>query len=86
MKDFLGNEIHVGDEICYAAHWSNVAVLTHARVVAIDTDEPKDTWTRKAPLKVVALRRRYEIGKPSDRVVHLSFPDRCIVVKRAEAV
>lgn len=51
MKDFLGNELHVGDKVIYCNTCTNSAKMRRGRIVHIlEENRPVVYWTRAVVL------------------------------------
>ena len=86
MKDFLGNDIHVGDEIVYGAALGRCAALCHAVVLEVREDAKRKQYGGN-PVKLQVRRLKAQnpgykmTNAERERVIGLQFPERCVVTK-----
>ena len=95
MKDFLGNEMGVGDFIVYGASLGRCAALSSGIITKL-SEEPHSYRTDVMQYRITVRRiidqygnnlekvkYKCRFGGTSKKHVTLQFPDRCVVIQKA---
>lgn len=82
VKDFLGQEIMIGDVVVYPTRWGSSMDMNIGRVTEIVEKKSSSTWQPPVRIQIEKIQRKWPKESAYLKTTNLVCPERIVVVNR----